>query len=86
MQLACGVLSALLIARGSYNDGVTINQLDVTMLNPKLQKWYAKNYMRYCPETKNLVDQFNNLDFIIHNSDGIYHKSTADKEIEEALE
>ena len=56
------------------------------MLNPKLQKWYAKNYMRYCPETKNLVDQFNNLDFIIHNSDGIYHKSTADKEIEEALE
>ena len=60
-MLACGVLSALLIARGSYNDGVTINQLDVTMLNPKLQKWYAKNYMRYCPETKNLVDQFNNL-------------------------
>jgi hypothetical protein len=86
VMLACGVLHALLIARPVHDDGITRNRLEVIMLNPKLQQWYAKKYIHYLPQYTDLATKFADLQFVIKNSGGNYCRNSVDAKLEKVID
>lgn len=72
-------IQAILTASRPIDDGFTINQLNRHMLNPHIQQWVLRDWLKYQPLQRypqELLNYFNNLEWVIANSGGDYYPNS----------
>lgn len=71
-------LQAIYSASKPVNDSMTINEPSRQALDPYIQRWVVENWIDQQPSeryTRELIEKFQNLEFIVKHSDGIFYEN-----------